>query len=119
TVMSLGCAAGTDGGPGGDDTGATSEAQIVALGAPIISGCNVSQVFSISAPSFSNIGFVALSSQNMNNTNAQLFTTNQAGQQVAVNSTAQQTSQAMQSMLNQALSSSTLAANQNSSIASN
>lgn len=118
TMMSVGCAAGTDASLS-EDPGSSSQAQIAALGTPIVSGCNVSQMFDIQAPSSSNIGFVAVSNQNLNDMEAQLFAVDQQGNQTALNTSAQQTSAAMQAMLNQALSSSTLAVNNNSASSSN
>src|SRR5271170_1388096 len=99
-AMSVGCAAGSEDPASTDPVGSADQDQIVALGAPVISGCNVSQLFAVN--SAQNLGFIAVQGQNLQNLNLQLYTVNQAGQSTLLNQAAQATTTAMQSMLSNA-----------------
>ena len=83
-----------------DPVGADTQDQIVALGAPVISGCNVSQLFNVT--SAQNLGFIAVQGTNLQNLNMQLYTVNSAGQSTLLNQAAQATTSSLQSLLSQA-----------------
>ncbi len=122
-VLSVGCAAGS-----GDDSGeavGTSEKPIIAaIGAPIIDGCNVSQMFDINSAAAQNIGFVAVQGQNLQDMQLALYSMNSQGTWQRLDQAAQTMSSSMQSMLNQAAQASssiynaTAANSSNSSVAS-
>jgi len=125
-------AAGCGGSPGSDPSteASSSEAAIVALGAPVISGCGLSLAFDIAAPS--PLGFIGVqnlsafnknlasntaaqsASSAMNNMELVLWQVDQFGQVTQVNQQATQASNSMMAMLDQFASNSALAQQSNS-----
>lgn len=130
-------AAGCGGSPGSDPSSeaASSEAAIVALGAPVISGCGLSLAFDIAAPA--PLGFIGVQNlsafnKNLNTTSASqaahsavnnmelvLWQVDQFGQMTQVNQQAAQASSSMMALLDQFASNSVLAEQSNSGFVNN
>jgi hypothetical protein len=114
-AMSVGCAAGSE--PGGSEdqgVGAAEQPQIAAIGAPIINGCNVSQMFNINNANNSaqNADFIAVQGQNLQDLQLALFTQSSAGTWNRLDQAAQTMSASMQSLLAQAAQASSTIVNQ-------
>src|SRR5262249_45837388 len=98
TALSVGCASNAEPTDEGGETGSATGA-ITAMGAPIISGCNVSQVFDIQSPLNQNIDFVAIQSQNLNDLETQLFAVDQSGTQTALQNSAHAIDSSLQQVI--------------------
>lgn len=131
-------AAGCGGSPGSDpssEISGTDSAAIVALGAPVISGCGLSLAFDIAAPT--SLGFIGVQNlsafnKNLNTTSASqsahsamnnmelvLWQVDQFGQMTQVNQQAVQASSSMLAALDQFTSNSALAQQSNSGFVNN
>src|SRR5262249_26460418 len=85
----------------------SSKAAIVAVGAPVISGCGGTQLFDISAPS--NINWVAVEGPNISNMQLQLFNVDDLGHTSQVNQTAQNVSNSLQAIIDNVVSNNSFA----------
>jgi hypothetical protein len=119
TALSVGCGGGDA--PNDKNTGATgaTTAAITAVGSPIVNGCSVSQVFDITSAANQNIGFVAFQSQNLNDSDLQIFSVDANGNQSAMAQSSHAISAAMQQMLNLNQSTSNSLANNSSASTQN